>query len=76
MATGKIIGKVVRPKNSLVFVDRDGNVRAKTLKQFTGGKQHGSDTMDGVKSRKKPTKAKSPKTSTRAKSKPKAKSKR
>jgi hypothetical protein len=74
MATGKIIGKVTRPKNSLVFVDRDGNVRAKTLKQFSGGKQHGSDTMDGVKSRKKTTKAKSPKT--RAKSKPKAKSKR
>ncbi|MFN8436135.1 MAG: hypothetical protein U0V72_00745 [Cytophagales bacterium] len=72
MATGKIIGKVVRPKNSLVFVDGDGNVRAKTLKQFSGGKQHGSNTMDGVKSRKKTTKAKS----TREKSKPKAKSKR
>jgi hypothetical protein len=72
MASGKIIGKVQRPKNSLVFVDGDGNVRAKTLKQYTSGKQHGSNTMDGVK---KKAKAK-PKAKAKAKPKAKAKAKK
>ncbi len=32
MAKGKVIGKVKRPPNSLVFVDKEGNVRAVPMK--------------------------------------------
>ncbi len=63
MAKGKIIGKVDRPKNSLVWVEGDGTVKSRLLPQLERGKQHGSNTMDGVK----------PKTKGKAKSKAKAK---
>lgn len=71
MASGKIIGKVTRPKNSLVWVEGDGTVKSRILPQLTRGKQHGSNTMDGVKSKAKKTKAKSKGSKSKTKSKAK-----
>jgi hypothetical protein len=49
MGKGTVIGKVARPENPLVWVEKDGTVMSKTLPQLGRGKQHGSNTMDGVK---------------------------